>query len=66
MAPRPNPIEGEKAPANPWGANTLEWQTDSPPPHGNFKKVPTVYRDPYDYSVPGATLDFLPQNHPGN
>ncbi|HWP67085.1 MAG TPA: cbb3-type cytochrome c oxidase subunit I [Candidatus Limnocylindria bacterium] len=57
-------MSGEKAPANPWGANTLEWQTDSPPPHGNFKTVPTVYRDPYDYSVPGAALDFLPQTHP--
>jgi cytochrome c oxidase subunit 1 len=54
----------KRAPANPWHANTLEWQTDSPPPHGNFKTVPTVYRDPYDYSVPGAASDFLPQTQP--
>src|SRR4051812_19436437 len=23
---------------NPWGATTLEWQTPTPPPHGNFTK----------------------------
>ncbi|MEM8876138.1 MAG: cbb3-type cytochrome c oxidase subunit I [Planctomycetota bacterium] len=38
---------GKKAPANPWGANTLEWQTTSPPPHDNFKQAPTA-GDPYD------------------
>jgi cytochrome c oxidase subunit 1 len=27
---------GKKAPANPWGATTLEWQTSSPPPLYNF------------------------------
>jgi cytochrome c oxidase subunit I len=26
---------GSKAPANPWGAATLEWRTSSPPPHEN-------------------------------
>jgi len=39
--------KGEPAPANPWGANTLEWQTTSPPPHDNFKVTP-VAGDPYD------------------
>jgi cytochrome c oxidase subunit 1 len=38
---------GRKAPANPWGANTLEWYTASPPPHDNFKVQPEV-TDPYD------------------
>ena len=38
---------GKKAPANPWGANTLEWRTPSPPPHDNFK-VPPVADDPYN------------------
>ena len=57
-------VAGKKAPANPWHANTLEWQTDSPPPHGNFTTVPTVYRDPYDYNLPGAATDFLPQTQP--
>jgi len=49
---------------NPWGATTLEWQTPTPPPHGNFAKEPEVHRGPYDYSVPGAKDDFTPQNQP--
>ena len=49
---------------NPWDATTLEWQTPTPPPHGNFAKAPTICRDPYDYSVPGADKDFTPQNEP--
>jgi cytochrome c oxidase subunit 1 len=57
-------VAGAKAPANPWHANTLEWQTSSPPPHGNFHAVPVVYRDPYEYSVPGETADFIPQTVP--
>jgi cytochrome c oxidase subunit 1 len=56
---------GEKAGTNPWHANTLEWATASPPPHGNFEKVPTVYRDPYEYSLPGMAEDYLPQWVPG-
>ena len=55
---------GEKAQANPWHANTLEWATDSPPPHENFRTMPTVYRDPYEYSVPGAHNDWIPQTEP--
>ena len=47
---------------NPWEATTLEWQTPTPPPHGNFAHAPTVHRDPYDYSLPGAVKDFTPQN----
>ena len=47
---------------NPWEATTLEWQTPTPPPHGNFAHAPTVHRDPYDYSLPGAAKDFTPQN----
>ncbi len=46
---------------NPWHATTLEWQTPTPPPHGNFEHVPVVHRGPYDYSVPGKTADFTPQ-----
>lgn len=56
---------GRKSPNdNPWEATTLEWQTPTPPPHGNFTKEPTVYRGPYEYSVPGAKSDFIPQNRP--
>jgi cytochrome c oxidase subunit 1 len=29
--------------------------------HGNFEKVPTVHRGPYEYSVPGDSSDFTPQ-----
>jgi len=54
---------GEKAPINPWNATTLEWITASPPPLDNFNgRYPTVYRGPYEYSVPDATEDFIPQN----
>jgi cytochrome c oxidase subunit 1 len=49
---------------NPWGATTLEWQTPTPPPHGNFDREPVVYRGPYEYSVPGHAQDFTPQNEP--
>jgi len=49
---------------NHWGSTTLEWQTPTPPPHGNFIKAPVVYRGPYEYSVPGHAQDFTPQNQP--
>jgi cytochrome c oxidase subunit 1 len=57
---------GRPAGGNPWGATTLEWQTpQTPPGHGNWgKTLPVVYRWAYDYSVPGAAQDFLPQNQP--
>jgi cytochrome c oxidase subunit 1 len=54
--------KGELAGKNPWKSNTLEWVADSPPPHGNFKELPEVYRPPYEYSVPGRALDYWPQN----
>ena len=55
---------GKKAEKNPWKANSLEWQTpEMPPAHGNWgKEMPKVYRWPYDYSVPGAKEDYIPQN----
>ena len=57
---------GQKAPKNPWGACTLEWQTlEAPPGHGNWgDRLPVVYRWPYEYGLPGATADFIPQNVP--
>ena len=56
---------GEKVESdNPWRATTLEWETPTPPPHGNFTKEIKVYRDPYEYSVPGAKEDFTPQAQP--
>lgn len=55
---------GRKVSDNPWESTTLEWQTPTPPPHGNFDKQPHVYRGPYEYSVPGQAKDFTPQNQP--
>jgi cytochrome c oxidase subunit 1 len=57
---------GKRAERNPWKANSLEWQTSTMPPgHGNFgKELPVVYRWPYDFSVPGADRDYIPQNVP--
>lgn len=57
---------GEKASDNVWKATTIEW-TDAPSPpvaHGNFDVLPQVYRGPYEYSVPGHPVDFLPQSQP--
>ncbi len=58
---------GKKADGNPWGATSLEWQTpETPPAHGNWgPRLPVVYRWAYDYSVPGASRDFIPQTVPG-
>ena len=49
---------------NHWAATTLEWSATPTPPvaHGNFETVPTVYRGPYEYSVPGHPTDFLSQD----
>jgi cytochrome c oxidase subunit 1 len=57
---------GKDSGPNPWNATSLEWQTpETPPGHGNFgKELPVVYRWAYDYSVPGAERDFIPQNEP--
>jgi cytochrome c oxidase subunit 1 len=56
-------FKGAKATENPWYANTLEWTTPSPPPHGNWPgPVPIVYRGPYEYSTPGIAEDYLPQS----
>jgi cytochrome c oxidase subunit 1 len=59
-------FRGERAGSNPWRATTLEWQTpQTPPVHGNWgRDLPVVYRWAYDYSVPGADQDFIPQNQP--
>jgi len=58
--------KGKKVGSNPWEATTLEWTATTSPPlaHGNFEEAPSVYRGPYEYSVPGADSDFTPQNQP--
>lgn len=42
-------INGEKAPKNPWGARSLEWETDSPPIEHNFHVQPVVKHGPYEF-----------------
>ena len=56
---------GKKAPANPWGAATLEWKCCSPPTHHNFETLPWV-TDPYVYDDlvydpdEGGYIELLP------
>jgi cytochrome c oxidase subunit 1 len=58
---------GKKVDGNPWQATSLDWATTSPPlAHGNFATPVTVYRGPYEYSVPGAKADFSPQHEEGS
>jgi len=64
-----NPLRnGKPSGDNPWRATSLEWQTpQTPPAHGNWgPMLPVVHRWAYDYSVPGAHEDFLPQNKPSD
>jgi cytochrome c oxidase subunit 1 len=42
-------VWGKRAPANPWRATGLEWQTASPPPPHNFAQTPIVTQPPYLY-----------------
>jgi cytochrome c oxidase subunit I len=52
---------GRKAPANPWGALSLEWtHASSPPVEHNFTKEPVVTHGPYDYDDV-----YPPQTKPG-
>ena len=54
---------GEKAPENPWECSTLEWQTSSPPPHGNWKdSYPVVYRWAYDYEKGECVPQTVPES----
>jgi cytochrome c oxidase subunit 1 len=59
-------FRGPKADRNPYKSNTLEWTTESPPPHGNWPadQLPTVYRGPYEYNHPDAKEDYWPQDQP--
>ena len=59
---------GKPSGDNPWRATSLEWQTpQTPPAHGNWgEMLPVVHRWAYDYSVPGADEDFIPQNKPSD
>lgn len=47
-------FRGARAPANPWGATGLEWQTPSPPPLENFTTPPVVTQPAYAYAEENA------------
>ncbi len=44
-------IAGPKAPPNPWGGLTLEWETESPPIEHNFHHEPLIKHGPYDFEL---------------
>ncbi|HEX6884212.1 MAG TPA: cbb3-type cytochrome c oxidase subunit I [Planctomycetota bacterium] len=54
-------LRGRKASENPWEATSMEWNTASPAPHGNFADDPVARRGPYEYAPPGSRQDFAPQ-----
>jgi len=54
---------GKKAPANPWKATGLEWQTTSPPPKHNFHETPIVDGPPYQYSAEETEAELELKSH---
>jgi cytochrome c oxidase subunit 1 len=55
-------FRGERVPArNPWRATTLEWNL-SPRDDDFGASGPVVYRGAYEFSVPDAAEDFVPQH----
>ena len=40
---------GKKAPHNPWGGVSIEWDTATPPIEHNFHGQPVCRRGPYDF-----------------
>ncbi len=63
---------GELAPANPWGAKTLEWTVPNPIPLENFVVLPVVTSDAYGYgeepmpeSIPPVTEPSREPAHAG-
>jgi cytochrome c oxidase subunit 1 len=53
---------GLPAPANPWGAGTLEWMTSSPPSTENFPEIPVVRCGPHVFKEPDSSgRDFRSQ-----
>jgi cytochrome c oxidase subunit 1 len=58
-------LHGQVAPANPWGAKTLEWTVPNPIPLENFEVLPVVTSDAYGYGEedePASGID--PEREP--
>jgi cytochrome c oxidase subunit I len=47
-------IVRERETGNPWRSRGLEWQVASPPPPGNFARIPVVISGPYEYGSKDA------------
>ncbi len=50
-------FKGKIAPENPYGSLSLEWKTQSPPPHDNFEKIPVVTDWTYGYGAPEGSIN---------
>ena len=53
-------VRGERAVANEWGAQTLEWTIPTPVPLENFEELPVVTSLPYNYGSPLPELPVTP------
>jgi len=59
---------GAKAPPNPWGGLSLEWEAESPPSSHNFHHEPLIKHGPYDYESvvpPHCSAEDFPIARPG-
>jgi len=55
-------FKGPKAPDNPWGATTLEWDTTSPPPFDNFGgRHMTIHHGPMEYDGDASVMQTSPE-----
>lgn len=53
---------GRRVGSNPWESTSMEWNTASPAPHGNFGALdPVALRGPYDYAPEGSSKEYAPQ-----
>jgi cytochrome c oxidase subunit I len=50
---------------DPWGANTLEWATSSPPPAHNFDRLPRIRSNRPVYDARVAAADGVPEGGEG-
>ncbi len=53
-------VRGERAVANEWGGQTLEWTVPTPVPLENFEELPVVTSLPYNYGSPLPELPVTP------